>query len=277
VVAVVITGRGGAGKTTMTANLATYFSERGYRTLTVDGDLYLPKLAFHFGIYNPRYNVHTLLKNPEMRTIEAVYHDPKTGVDILPGSSSIYDVIDIDQKRLRSIVREVQTRYNLTIIDSPVGIPFDTVSTFHLAQYQLIVVEIERGPIHSVHRMIENEVVKLKAIGDSYDLQVGVIINKVREAAGNVDDVVDFLEYSIEVPVLGVIPFDPRVPEATNYGTPVLHYAPFTGASRALSKSGSLLDRWMFGEKKGENLWKRLKGAFNSLFHRGGTPSLKKL
>ncbi len=276
-VAVVITGRGGAGKTTMTANLATYFSKRGYRTLTVDGDLYLPKLAFHFGIYNPRYNVHTLLKNPGMRTIEAVYHDPKTGADILPGSSSIYDVIDIDQKRLRSIVREVQMRYNLTIIDSPVGIPFDTVSTFHLAQYQLIVVEIERGPIHSVHRMIENEVVKLKAIGESYDLQVGVIINKVREAAGNVDDVVDFLEYSIEVPVLGVIPFDPRVPEATNYGTPVLHYAPFTGASRALSKAGGLLDRWMFGEKKGRTLWERLKGAFNSLIHRGGTPSLKKL
>ncbi|WP_297416550.1 MinD/ParA family protein [Thermococcus sp.] len=275
-IAVVITGRGGAGKTTMAANLATYFSGNGYRALTVDGDLYLPKLAFHFGIYNPRYNVHTLLKNPPMGTMDAVYHDPGTGVDILPGSSSIYDVIDIDQKRLRNIVREVQTRYNLTIIDSPVGIPFDTVSTFHLAQYQLIVVEIERGPIHSVHRMIENEVVKLKAIGDSYDLHVGVIINKVHEAAESIDDIVDFLEYSIEVPVIGVIPFDPRVPEATNYGTPVLHYAPFARASRALSKSGGLLDRWMFGGKNRESLWERLKGAINSLVHRGGTPSLKK-
>ena len=274
-VAVVVTGRGGAGKTTMTANLATYFSGNGYRTLTVDGDLYLPKLAFHFGIYNPRYNVHTLMRNPGMRTADAVYHDPRTGVDILPGSSSIYDVIDIDQKRLRSIVREIQTRYNLTIIDSPVGIPFDTISTFHLAQYQLIIVEIERGPIHSVHRMIENEVVKLKAIGDSYDLKVGVVINKARESAESIDDIVDFLEYSIEVPVLGVIPFDPRVPEATNYGTPVLHYAPFTGASRAISRFGNLMDEWMFGKKR-RTLWDRLKMAVHSLTHRG-SPSLEKL
>lgn len=275
-VSVVVTGRGGAGKTTMTSNLGTYFAKKGYRTLLIDGDLYLPKLAFHFGIDNPGYNIHTLIKNPDMRVIDAIYHDPRTGVDILPGSSKLYDVIDIDNKRMRDIVREIQTKYQLTIIDSPVGIPFDTISTFRLAQYQLIIVEIERCPVHSVHRMIENEVIKLKRLGEAYDLQVGVILNKVRESSGELKDIVDFLEYSVDVPVVGIIPFDYRVPEATNNGIPVVAYTPNTKASKAIREAGEILGEWALGEKRKGFLGK-LYSAFLSLFRGHRVPAGKKL
>jgi septum site-determining protein MinD len=276
-VSIVITGRGGAGKTTMTANFSTYFSKRGYRTLAIDGDLYLPKLAFHFGIYEPQYNIHTLLKNHEMRVVDAVYHDPRTGVDVLPGSSKLYDVIDLDQKRMREIVQEIQSSYKVTIIDSPVGVPFDTISTFRLAQYQLIIVEIERCPIHSVHRMIENEVIKLKSLGDAYGLKVGVILNKVRESSEKIDDIVNFLEYSVEVPVVGVIPFDHRVPEATNYGRPVLDYMPTAKASRAISEAGGIMDEWMFGAKEKKNPLVKFFESLLSFLRGRSAPSLKKL
>ncbi|NJD98524.1 septum site-determining protein MinD [Thermococcus sp. LS1] len=276
-VSVVITGRGGAGKTTMTTNLSTYFSKNNYRTLVIDGDLYLPKLAFHFGIYNPVYNLHTLLKNPEMRVLDAVYHDVKTGVDVLPGSSKLYDVLDLDQRRLRDIVREIQTRYQITVIDSPVGIPFDTISTFRLAQYQLIIVEIERCPIHSVHRMIENEVIKLKALGEAYGLKVGVILNKVRESSQNVDDIVEFLEYSVDIPVVGIVPYDYRVPEATNEGRPVVDYAPHSKASKAIAEAGDILNEWIFGKKKKEGSRDRLYVALLSLLRGSRIPAGKKL
>lgn len=275
-VSIVITGRGGAGKTTMTSNLGAYFSKKGYRTLLVDGDLYLPKLAFHFGIDNPAYNIHTLLKNPEMRVIDAIYHEPRTGVDILPGSSKLYDVIDIDNKRLRDIVREIQTKYQLTIIDSPVGIPFDTISTFRLAHYQLIVIEVERGPVHSVHRMVENEVIKLKRLGEAYGLQVGVIINKVRESSDKLQDIVDFLEYSVDVPVVGTIPFDYRVPEATNNGIPVVAYNPNARASKAIKEAGGILGEWALGEKR-KGFIERLYSAILSLLHDRRVPAGKKL
>ena len=276
-VAVVITGRGGAGKTTMTANLGTYFARNGRRTLVIDGDLYLPKLAFHFGIYNPMYNLHTLMKNPDMRVVNAVYKDVRTGVDVLPGSSRLYDVLELDQRRLRDIVREIQTRYNVTIIDSPVGIPFDTISTFRLAQYQLIIIEIERSPIHTVHKMVENEVLKLKALGEAYGLQVGVILNKVREASQNVDDIVDFLEYSVEVPVIGIVPYDQRVPEATNMGRPVLDYSPHANASKAISEAGDILEEWIFGRKRKEGIFWRIYQAILSFLNSGRVPGIKKL
>ncbi|MCD6371959.1 MAG: MinD/ParA family protein [Thermococcus sp.] len=275
-VSIVVTGRGGAGKTTITSNLGVYFAKKSYPTLLIDGDLYLPKLAFHFGIDNPGYNIHTLIRNPNMRVVDVIYHDPRTRVDIIPGSSKLSDVIDIEGRRIRDIVREIQPRYRLTVIDSPVGIPFDTISTFRLAQYQLIIVEIERCPVHSVHRMIENEVIKLKRLGEAYGLQVGVILNKVRESSDRLQDIVDFIEYTVGVPVVGIIPFDHAVPEATNNGTPVLMYAPHTKASRAIKETGEILEGWVLREKR-KGFFEKLYAALISFLHRQRVPAGKKL
>ncbi|WP_297064811.1 MinD/ParA family protein [Thermococcus sp.] len=274
-VSIVITGRGGAGKTTMTANLSTYFSGIGLRTLAIDGDLYLPKLAFHFGVYNPVTNLHTLLKNEESSLENSIYRDVRTGVDVLPGSSKLYDILDIDQRRLRGIVMEVQAKYDVTLIDSPVGIPFDTISTFRLAQYQLIIIEVERGPIHSFHRMVENEVEKLKAIGEAYGLKVGVIINKVREAEPAIEGIVNFLEGSFNVPVVGIVAHDPAVPASQNEGIPAIAFSPHARASKDITTAGRVLSEWVFGRREKRSLWERIKEAFLSVLH--GVPSGEKL
>ncbi|WP_297549427.1 MinD/ParA family protein [Thermococcus sp.] len=274
-VSIVITGRGGAGKTTMTANLSTYLSGIGLRTLAIDGDLYLPKLAFHFGIYNPVTNLHTLLKNEESSLKDSLYRDVRTGVDILPGSSKLYDVLNIDQRRLRKIVMDVQAKYDVTLIDSPVGIPFDTISTFRLAQYQLIIIEVERGPIHSFHRMVENEVEKLKALGEAYGLKVGVIINKVREAEPAIEGIVNFLEGSFNVPVVGIIAHDPAVPASQNEGIPVIAFSPHARASKDITTAGRVLSEWVFGRRKKKGLWERIKEVFLSVIH--GVSSGEKL
>ncbi|ASJ01842.1 septum site-determining protein MinD [Thermococcus profundus] len=259
---IVITGRGGAGKTTMTSNLAVYFRKRLQRdVLTVDGDLYLPKLGFHFGLYLPRISLHDVLKDPSLNPFKAVYHDERTGVYIVPGSPNLYDVLNLDHRQLARVVWEFKKRYDIIIVDSPVGIPFDTLSTFNLVDYQLIIVELERSPIYSVERMIENEVVKLKAIGDEFGLKVGVILNKVREARAEIGGVIELVEGSIGVPVLGVVALDERVPMALNEGLPVVEAYPKCRASVDIQEAGENLVKWMFGRKV-----EKQEGFFQSLF-----------
>ncbi|BAD86326.1 ATPase involved in chromosome partitioning, ParA/MinD family [Thermococcus kodakarensis KOD1] len=275
-VAVVVTGRGGAGKTTMSANLSTYFSLNGYKTLVIDGDLYLPKLAFHFGIYNPVTNLHTLLSTPDARLKDAIYHDVKTGVDVLPGSSKLFDILTMDEKRLRDIVRDAAENYDVTFIDSPVGIPFDTISTFRLAQYQLIIVELGRCPVHSFRKMVENEVDKLKALGEAYGLKVGVILNKVREEKPIVDDIVEYLEESVGVPVVGIVSFDPAVPASQNRGIPVVVNVPHSHAARDIRMAGDVLREWIFGVEMKRSLLDSFLDTLRSLFLRL-FPSGKKL
>jgi MinD-like ATPase involved in chromosome partitioning or flagellar assembly len=188
---IVVTGRGGAGKTTMTANLSTYLAMREYRVLAIDGDLYLPNLGFHFSLDTVKYTIHSLLKNPDLDPEWAIYRHSQTGVHVMPGSTQLQDVLGISPRRLVDVLERVKYKFGVVFVDSPTGIPFDTLPTFEVANYQIIVVEIERSPIYSLRTMVENEVEKLKALGERYDLRIGVIINKVREGGRVVENIVD--------------------------------------------------------------------------------------
>ncbi|GAB6102644.1 MinD/ParA family protein [Thermococcus atlanticus] len=244
---VIVTGRGGAGKTTTTANLSAYFAGREYRALAIDGDLYLPNLGFHFALENVKYTVHSLLKDPNMDPEWAIYKHPDTGVYVMPGSTNLQDVLGISPKRLRDIVEDMKYKFGVVFVDSPTGVPFDTLPTFEVANYQLIVVEIERSPIYSFEIMVKNEVEKLKALGDEYGLKIGVILNKIRESQDVVNDIIEAVEEDLNVPVLGAIPFDDTVPSSINVGVPVIRYRPRSYAGIAFKEAGQILEEWMFG------------------------------
>lgn len=259
-VGVVVTGRGGVGKTTLTANLGAYFARERYKTLLIDGDVYLPKLALHFGLDRPRYHLHSLLKDDSMKPEMAIYEIPENRLFVLPGSSHFYDILMIPSERLKDVVSNVMRHFALTIIDSPTGIPFDTLPLFSLVQYQIVVVEIERSPIHSFETLVKNEILKLKALGDLHGLRVGVVINKVRESEEDINSILRFLDENVRVEVLGVIPMDEKVPEAINYGKPVIEHEPSSPAARAFRKVGENLERWVFGRNPGTEFINRIIG-----------------
>ncbi|AIF69133.1 phosphodiesterase [Palaeococcus pacificus DY20341] len=249
-VVTVVTGRGGAGKTTTTANLGTYFAQREFRTLLIDGDLYLPNLGFHFSLENIKYTLHSLLKDPNLDPEWAIYKHPHSGVFVMPGSTNLQDVLGISTAQLRDIVENMKYKFGMVFVDSPTGIPFDTLPTFEVASYQIIVVEIERSPIYTLETMVENEVEKLKALGDEYGLQEGVILNKVRESEDVVDKIIEVIEEDVGIPVLGVIPFDESVPESINVGVPILVYKPRSDAALAFKETGQIIEEWIFGKKE---------------------------
>ena len=127
---IIVTGRGGAGKTTTTANLSVYFAQKEYRTLAIDGDLFLPNLGFHFSLENVNYTLHSLLKNPDIDPEWAIYKHAKTGVNVMPGSTRLQDVIGISPKRLRDIVEQMRYNFGVVFLVSP--ILFSLNGFFHL-------------------------------------------------------------------------------------------------------------------------------------------------
>lgn len=245
---IVVTGRGGAGKTTTTANLSSHLAMKEYRVLAIDGDLYLPNLGFHFGLDAVKYSVHTLMKNPELDPEWAIYKHKETGVYVMPGSTNLQDVIGISPKKLVDVIERVRYKFGVVFIDSPTGVPFDTLPTFQLANYQIIVVEIERSPIYSFEVMVKNEIEKLKVLGERYNLNIGVVLNKVRESEDVVDEIINAIETDLDVPVLGWVPFDPNVPASVNAGIPIVKYMPNSDAAIAFKEIGDVLEEWIFGE-----------------------------
>jgi len=247
---IIVTGRGGAGKTTTSANLSVYFAQKEYRTLAIDGDLFLPNLGFHFALENVSYTLHSILKNPDVDPEWAIYKHGKTAVNVMPGSTRLQDVVGISPKRLREIVELMKYKFPVLFLDSPTGLPFDTLPTFEVADYQIIVVEVERSPIYSFEAMIENEINKLKMIGEEYGLKIGVVLNKVMESEDIIEHIVEEIEQNVGLPVIGIIPFDGNVPESVNVGIPILGYKPKSDAALAFYETGEILEEWIFKKIK---------------------------
>ncbi|NJE77418.1 septum site-determining protein MinD, partial [Thermococcus sp. ES12] len=108
--------------------------------------------------------------------------------------------------------------------------------------------------IYSFETMVKNEVIKLKTLGDLFGLNVAVVLNKVRESSRDISGIIEFLEGDMGVPVIGVIPFDNRVPHSVNIGVPILKYKPRASVSKRLKECGEILEEWMFGKAKVEKI-----------------------
>ncbi|NPA47655.1 MAG: MinD/ParA family protein [Thermococci archaeon] len=244
-VAIAVTGKGGVGKTSLAANLAVYFTRRGYRTLVIDGDLYLPKLAMHFGILNPRWTIHNLLnKDSKLRPSDVTYKDVRTGVHIIPGSQSIYALKGITQGKLDRIAEEVRKSYDVTIIDTPVGIPFEIVSTFSLASYQLVVLEPGRNPRNHEGKLLEDEARKFRSVGERFSMRTALVLNKVRE---DMSDLVDSTLVRLDsiAPVLGSVAYDRDFEMSLSEGLPLLAMKGDGEAAEDITLLGQFLETWM--------------------------------
>ncbi|MBR2484996.1 MAG: AAA family ATPase, partial [Clostridia bacterium] len=88
---VITSGKGGVGKTTVTALLGRKLAERGARVVLVDGDVGLNNLDVVMGVENKVvYDVSDVLDG-RCRLSQALVIDNESGVAVLPSSSRKFD------------------------------------------------------------------------------------------------------------------------------------------------------------------------------------------
>ncbi|HEX7499709.1 MAG TPA: P-loop NTPase, partial [Polyangia bacterium] len=97
----VTSGKGGVGKTMLTANLAVLGAKRGKRVLVIDADLGLANVEIVFGV-KPKRHVGDLL-NPEVSP-DDVLVEVRPGIHILPAASGIQQLTQLgEDEKLRLI------------------------------------------------------------------------------------------------------------------------------------------------------------------------------
>jgi septum site-determining protein MinD len=212
---VVTSGKGGVGKTTVTANLGAALADAGKRVVVVDADVGLRNLDVVMGLEN-RVRLHSLDVIEERCALdEALVRDRiRRSLMLLPAAQN-RDKDEIDPEDMADLVDELQEKFDVVLIDCPAGIEQGFRNAVGGAQEAILVTTPEVSAVRDADRV---------AGLLPGDMPARLIINRVRPrlvrkgTMMTVDDVLDILRLDL----VGVVPDDREVIVATNRGNPVI-------------------------------------------------------
>jgi flagellar biosynthesis protein FlhG len=229
----VTSGKGGVGKTMLTANLAVLGAKRGKRVLIIDADLGLANVEIVFGV-KPKRHVGDLL-NSEVAP-DDVLIEVRPGIHILPAASGIQQLTQLgeDEKlRLIATLDGLAERFDLVLIDSGAGIGDNVLFFVGVAQEIVLVVTPEPTSLVDAYAAV-------KVLSQQMGIKdFGVVVNSVvdemaaRDVFQKLVGLADrFL--SVRIRHLGYVTRDENVHRAVMAQRPITDLFAMAPASRAL-------------------------------------------
>ena len=208
----VVSGKGGTGKTSFTANVGIALAEMGYRTLCVDCDITLRNLDLALGLSVCAMMDFCVVANGRCRLSDAtVAHHKYTKLHLLTAPQTA-DALEVSQSQMSRMAEEIRESFDYCLIDAPAGLGLG----FRLATFCADSVVVVTTTDASALRDAQRTVMELHHFPrGSVHLAVGRVQKKMLKALHTtIDDAID----TAGLPLIGVIPEDSEVPAALNRG-----------------------------------------------------------
>ena len=150
----VTSGKGGVGKSVISANLGLCLAAQGRKVLLVDADLALANLDLMLGLKAPR-SIKQLLSN-ELRVEDVLVKGH--GLALLPACSGDYDMTELEQTTrmtLFNAIDSLEAEYDTVVIDTGAGIGSNSTSFAAAAQQTLVVMTPDPASLMDSYAMIK--------------------------------------------------------------------------------------------------------------------------
>ncbi|MCB1778127.1 MAG: MinD/ParA family protein, partial [Candidatus Competibacteraceae bacterium] len=169
----ITSGKGGVGKTNITANLALALSLQNQSVMLFDADLGLANVDVILGLH-PLYNLSQVIS--QERTLEEIIMTGPNGIRIIPASSGVKRMAELGPEENAGLVNafsELNDSLDIMLIDSAAGIS-DSVVTFCRAAHEVVVVVCdEPASITDAYALI-------KLLSQDYDVdRFHILANRV--------------------------------------------------------------------------------------------------
>lgn len=239
----ITSGKGGVGKTFVSANLATALARRGLRVLVIDADLGLANLDVVLNL-QPKLTLHDVFTG--RTTLDTAILDAPGGFQVLLAGSGMVEYSRLSpevREKMLSLLQTVTPRYDAVLLDTGAGISDVVLYSISLADHVLVVATSEPTSLADAYATM-----KVLAMQQQRQ-QMRLIVNQSRrpgegrqvyqQLCAVLDRFVQLPDGSnIDLQFLGEIPSDPIVREAVQRRQLLLQNYPGCPAGIAINTIG---------------------------------------
>ena len=212
----IVSGKGGTGKTSLTAGVGTALAQSGKRVLCVDCDIGLRNLDLALGLTDRAlmdFSDVALDRCPLEAAVVAHPSIPNLYLLTAPVRMRGPAVTEEDFRRM---LQKIRQQFDFCLLDAPAGlgrgfqlatcaadrcVVVTTADASSLRDAQHTVMELDRFPAGALHLVVNRVRKKL-----------------LRQLHATIDDAID----KAGLPLLGVVPEDDALPLCMNRGVPIL-------------------------------------------------------
>ncbi|MGD8912066.1 MAG: MinD/ParA family protein [Candidatus Thiodiazotropha sp.] len=236
-------GKGGVGKTSISANLGVAFAELGRRVLLLDADLGLANLDVMLGLHAERNLSHVMQGECSLEDIMVT--GPK-GMRVVPGASGIQRMAEMSPAENAGLIHafsEVANDVDVLLIDTAAGISDLVISFSRAAQEQIVVVCDEPASITDAYAIIK---LLNREYGVSRFRILANMVKSVQEGRDLYNKMCRVTDQYLDVMLnyMGSIPYDEQLRKAVKSQKPVVDAYPRSRVAQAFKNLAKKADSW---------------------------------
>ncbi len=256
----ITSGKGGVGKTAVTANIAVSLAKLGKKVLILDADLGLANIDVVFGLA-PKYNLnHFFSGEQELSTILV---EGPSGVKILPAGSGVQNFTRLDSRQKQKLLDSLDLMHNdfdFVLIDTEAGIS-ENVTYFNTAAQEILVVTTPDPTA------ITDAYALMKLLSTQYhEKRFNLVVNMIQAEEEALDvyrklTMVSNRYLDISIEFLGSIPADRQMIDAIRKQKVIVELYPASRITSAFTQlAGTLCSEQIPCQPKGgiQFFWKKL-------------------
>ncbi len=210
----IASGKGGTGKTSICAGLATALAEAGETVLCIDCDVGLRNLDISLGLSQEGalsfldimrgYSLERATVHPEYSSLRFLTAPMNCPAD------------QIDPQPFAAMLQEARKHYSYILLDAPAGVD----AGFRLAAQNADRIFLVCGADPASIRDAQRTAQVLEGMGKT---TVRLIVNRVnKKIAASLKKTVDDIMDTAGLPLMGIVPEDPQVTLRAAFGKPLL-------------------------------------------------------
>lgn len=152
-------GKGGTGKSVITANLSLGMAIMGYEVVVIDGDLGAPNLHNCLNKKRPRYTLNDFIMGKVKNLQDIVLETPLKNLKFISGGTALLSMANLPHARKEKILRHINDlTADLILVDLGAGTTYNTLDFFNLSDQGIIVCNPEPNAKYDAFYFLKNAI-----------------------------------------------------------------------------------------------------------------------